>query len=548
MFPFFAVLYGCASDEAVEPARLAVKDNGAVQLIVDGKPFIMLAGELHNSSASSEEYLDSLWPSLRQLNLNTVLAAVTWEQLEPEEGQFDFTLVDAIIDGAEDNGMKAVILWFGSWKNGESSYAPGWVKKDTERFFRVKTSCGKEIETLSPFCRNTMEADARAFRALVGHIRDYDRNRTVIALQPENEVGIFQDMDYSETSVSAYRNGKVPAELISYMQDNLAGLRPELRDAWMVHGCRTNGTWTEVFGDNPLSRSYFTSWHFASYIDEVAAQAKELYPLPVFCNCWIVQASGDLPGVYPNGGPVSRVFDIWKAAAPNVDVLSPDIYLSDFKGISADYKRNDNPLLIPEAVMSSANAFWAFAEHDALCYSPFGIEDGAGNFQYAKAYEVLGELMPLICEYQGSDRMSGIFRSGDETGCRLAMGNWILDVSYDCDDAYGLVIRTSDTEFIVAGMGFSVKFSSADPSKTGYIGQVWEGGFDPEGVWRPGRLLNGDETYHNARLLVKGRRTLTSERADSYSADHSDEIFVYSPASWNALWSVGIYKVTTYIR
>lgn len=146
------------------PSKLVKNEHGSWQLIVNGKPFIMLAGELHNSSASTTEYLNSLWTPLKTLNLNTVLAPIAWEQFEPQEGIFDYTLINNMIDGARKNGFKLSILWFGSWKNGESSYAPTWVKEDTKRFFRVKNVEGKEIETLSPFCENAMKADAKAFK------------------------------------------------------------------------------------------------------------------------------------------------------------------------------------------------------------------------------------------------------------------------------------------------------------------------------------------------------------------------------------------------
>ena len=530
------------------PSRLVKNENGSWQLIVNGKPFIMLAGELHNSSASTVDYLNSLWAPLKSLNLNTVLAPIAWEQFEPQEGTFDYTLIDNLIQGARQSGMKLGILWFGSWKNGESSYAPTWVKEDTKRFFRVKTAKGKDIETLSPFCENTMKADAKAFKVLVEYIKKADEaTGTVIALQPENEVGIFQDMDYSKASLKAYEQ-EVPQALIQYMKKNRKQLRKELLSVWEENGTKTFGSWKTVFGDNAWSKSFYTTWQYATYINQVAASAKEVYPLPVFANCWLVQKSEDMPGVYPNGGPVSRVMDIWKAAAPYVDVLAPDIYLSDFKNIVADYHRIDNPLLIPESVMKPAHAFWAFGEHDALCYSPFGVEDGVGNYTFAQSYKVLNELMPLITKYQGSDRMIGIMKTPNESERTVTMGDYQIRITYDAEDAYGLIIQTEKNEFIVSGIHLKVYFTSTDPKKTGYIKQVWEGGYATNGEWKATRLLNGDETYHNAVLIAKGRRTLTSEKANNYNANHSDEIFVYSPSSFQAIWSPGIYRVTTYLR
>lgn len=530
------------------PSKLVMNENGGWQLIVNGKPFIMLAGELHNSSASTTEYLNSLWAPLKTLNLNTVLAPIAWEQFEPKEGTFDYTLIDSLIDGAQKNGFKLCVLWFGSWKNGESSYAPTWVKEDTKRFFRVKSAEGKEIETLSPFCERTMKADAKAFKALVEHIKKRDEaTGTVIALQPENEVGVFQDMDYSQPSLEAYEQ-QVPQALLGYMKKNRKNLRGELLSVWEENGAKSSGTWKSVFGENAWSKSFYTVWQYATYVDCVAAGAKEIYPLPTFCNSWIVQKPEDLPGVYPNGGPVSRMMDIWKAAAPHIDVLSPDIYLSDFKDIVADYHRADNPLLIPETMMKPAYAFWAFGEHDAICYSPFGIEDGVANFTFAQSYQVLDELMPLITKYQGSNRMIGIMKTADEAERTVTMGDYQLRITYDAEDAYGLIIQTDKNEFVVSGINLKVYFTSTHAKKTGYIKQVWEGGYRPDGEWKATRLLNGDETYHNAVLIAKGRSTLTSEKANNYQADHTSDIFVYSPSSFRAVWSPGIYRVTTYLR
>ncbi len=536
------------SAKAEIPSKIIINENGSHQLIVNGKPFIMLAGELHNSSSSTVEYMNQLWPSLKSLNLNTVLASVAWEQFEPQEGKYDYTLVDNLIRGARENNLKLCILWFASWKNGESSYIPTWVKHDTKRYCRVKTKEGKEIETITPFCENSMKADAKAFAALMSYIKKVDGDiGTVIAMQPENEVGIFQDIDYSEASLKAFEQ-QVPQELIQYMKKNRSTLKKELSSEWEKYGSKTSGTWKEVFGDTPWAKSFFTVWQYASYINYVAKAGKAEYALPMFTNCWLVQKPEDLPGVYPNGGPVSRVMDIWKAAAPEIDALAPDIYLPDFKNIVKEFHRKDNPLLIPEAVMQPGWAFYAFGEHHALCFSPFGIEDGAGNYTYAESYKVLDELMPLITKYQGSKRMVGILKHNGETERIVTMGNYVLKVTYENNngDAYGLIIQTADDEFIVSGINFRVNFSS-NTKKTGYIKQVWEGGFD-NGEWKATRLLNGDETYHNAALLAKGRQKFSKEKTDNYNAEHSDEIFVYSPTTYKSIWSPGIYKVTTYLR
>ncbi len=106
------------------------KQRTAHQLIVGDKPFLIIGGELGNSSASSLSYMKDIWPTLLKLNLNSVLIPVYWELIEPVEDEFDFSLVDSLIYQARRNDLKVVFLWFGTWKNSMSCYAPKWVKTD----------------------------------------------------------------------------------------------------------------------------------------------------------------------------------------------------------------------------------------------------------------------------------------------------------------------------------------------------------------------------------------------------------------------------------
>jgi beta-galactosidase GanA len=523
------------------------KNGTATQIIVKNEPFLMIAGEVHNSSASTEEYMKPLFPKLKAMNLNSVFVTLAWEQFEPKEGFFDYTLVDAIIDNAKNNNLKVCLLWFASWKNGESSYAPLWVKKDTNRFLRVKTKDGKEIETLSPFCEATKMADARAFAKLMEHIKEYDKEQTVILMQPQNEVGMFQDIDYNQVSLDLYKQS-VPTQLTSYLKKNKSHLKPYLKDAWSKSNFKTNGTWKELFGDTPESKAFFTTWQYATYINYVAKSGREQYNLPMMVNAWIVQKPEDLPGVYPNGGPVSRVMDIWKAAAPDIDIQSPDIYLPNFKEIVAMYHREDNPLLVPESKAEVGRAYYAFGEHDAICFSPFGIEDAADNFVFTKSYEVLNEVEHLIKKYQGTGKMRAVLKEGSETDKDIYLGNYKIKVMYEKpnEPSFGIIIQSDSNEFIVIGMNMSIYFSSEIKNTIGYIGQVFEGRYENK-KWVTTRMMNGDETYHNSRLRVFGRTFETTEDTVTTSKKEG-EPDAYSPSTKKKIVTPGIYKVITYER
>ncbi len=306
----FCIEMGAALAGAQENGAPHLEKRGAAtQLIVDGKPFLMLSGELHNSTSSNLEYMKPIWAKLAAIGLNSVVTPLSWELVEPVEGQYDFTLVDGLIDQARQSHERIVFLWLASWKNGMSSYAPAWVKGDSKQFERVVVN-GNEIEILSPLCDATREADARAFAALMRHIKEVDGTQhTVVMMQVENEVGVLGDSrDHSAAADKAFA-GQVPVQLTAYLNAHREELYPDLRELWDAHGAKAAGTWTEVFGDGERADEVFMAWQYARYIQAVAARGKAEYDIPMYVNTWL--AGDDTPpGEYPSGGPEPRVQDV----------------------------------------------------------------------------------------------------------------------------------------------------------------------------------------------------------------------------------------------
>jgi beta-galactosidase GanA len=494
---FFMLLSACLFS-------LKASGKDAYRLQVDGKPFLMLSGELHNSTSSSLEYLSPVWEKLKTMHLNSVIASISWEQFEPQEGVYDYSIIDGIIRQAEENEMRVAIIWFATWKNGDSSYAPLWVKQDTERFFRVKNREGRSVRIISPLCRAACQADAKAFAALMTRIREVDKTERVIVIQAENEVGVFQDMDYSEEAQKQFRTA-VPETLIRFLQKHESSLENEIKARWQENGKKKQGAWTEVFGDNADAKEFFMAWQYAVYIQEIVRQGKKCHEIPVYVNAWLVQFRDQQPD-YPRGGPVSKVMDIYKAAAPDIDWYSPDIYLPNYREICAMYHRDDNPLFIPESTREGGRAFYALAEHDALCFAPFGIEDGYSDPEFIASYAVLDELLPLIASYQGSGKMRGFYREKNETNTFLTMGRYKIDIVYEGDNtpSYGLLIQTGEDDFIFAGIGARLHFSAIEAAQIADIATVQEGGYE-NGNWMPGRWLNGDETGAHNFVRLTGR-------------------------------------------
>jgi hypothetical protein len=500
-----------------------LQKNGKVtQLIVDGKPFLVLGGELRNSSSSNADYMKPIWPKLAAMHLNTVLTPVTWQQIEPEEGRFDFTVLDALLQDARSNNLRLALLWFGSWKNGTSTYPPAWVKKDPARFPLVQNSSGRTLEILSTFSDANREADARAFAALMRHLREVDSaQHTVLFLQIENEVGVLGDSrDHCPAANQAF-DQPVPKELTTYLTAHKDSLLPEFRKVWEDAGAKTSGTWQQVFGPGPADE-IFMAWNYARYINRVVAAGKAELPLPMYINTWIVQPQDKGPGDYPSGGAVAQMHDVWQAGAPNIDILAPDLYLPDFPGILASYSRNGNPVFIPESTagpLGAANVFYAVG-FGSIGYSPFAIEvQDDPNGPIPKAYDFLSGMAPAILEHQASGTIAGIWLSKDRPTQDVSLGGYTLHFALRVtrrstvmpDLAYALAFETGPDEFIVAGADVQVTFTPNTPGPPIVgLAKVEDGTFR-EGQWVPGRWLNGDETQLRYDLSAAAAQNLSGE-------------------------------------
>jgi beta-galactosidase GanA len=498
-----------------------LRQETAVQLVVDGKPFLILAGELHNSSSSNINYLRPIWSELVKMNLNTILVPVYWELTEPEEGRFDFNLVDGLIQNARHYNLRLIFLWFASWKNSMSCYAPIWVKTNLERFPRAKDKQGRGMEILSALSSANCDADARAFSALMRHIRKVDGEaHTVIMVQVENEVGmILEARDHSSVANNLF-NKPVPKELMDYLQKHKDKLIPEFRQVWEAAGFKTSGTWEEVFGGGLETDEIFMAWHYSRYINHVIKWGKAEYALPMFVNAALIRPNYK-PGQYPSAGPLPHLLDVWRAGGPQIDFFSPDIYFSNFAEWCQKYHRSGNPLFIPEAkkdTQSAVNVFYAIGQHDAIGFSPFGINsiEDTENEQLSKSYEVLSQLAPLILTKQGKSMTAGVLLDEDNQKQEVKLGNYILNVSHDYTWQWtsrpsksepwprvgGIIILMGPDEYIIAGSGIIVTFTSLSSTEPIVgIATIDEGTYE-NGRWVAGRRLNGDESHQGRHLRL----------------------------------------------
>lgn len=519
----FALLTGQAN--ASEPPHL-VKQGSATQVILNDHPFLMLGGELGNSTASDPAYLNAQWGKLDSIGLNTLFMPVEWDQIEPQKGHFDFSVIDADIAQAKAHHVHLVLLWFGAWKNSMSTYAPAWVKHDWKTYSRARDEKDVAQDILSPFDADTLKADSAAFSALLAHLKATDADHTVMMMQVENEIGMLSCARDHSAAANAAWNGPVAPELITYLKAHKADLRPELTQLWAAHGYRETGSWSDVFGSDPAGQEVFQAWYFARYADAVTRAGKAAYNLPMYVNV-ALNRPGKAPGDYPSAGPLPHLFDVWKAGAPAIDIIGIDHYFPDFIAWARQFKRSDNPFLTPESnqagfAQAPGNAWYAFGQLDAMSFSPFSIENLPENDPIIATYAALKELTPLILQSQGKDLMRG-FRAPvaydgtvDETPQVFDLGGvrfsanmvypWVAKDKQNIAEHGGMIIETGKNEFIVAGTGITLRFS--DPEGKDQIGmeQVVEGHFE-NGEFVEGRWLNGDEIHQGRQLQIPAGQT-----------------------------------------
>lgn len=481
--------------------ELKYNDNTAI-LHINGEPFIALAGEVHNSACSDIAYFrNHILNKLDDIHINTLLIPVYWELIEKNEGIYNFKILEEILQELRKKKLKVILLWFGLWKNGLSTYIPEWMKLDRETYPFIQDEKGNQIYTITPLCDQAIEKDAEAFAHLMQFLYDFDSDKqTVIMVQIENEIGVLKaSRDFQDSAEKKY-NEIIPEELQSLY--------------------KKKGTWKEVFEEE--SDEVFMTYHYAKAIEKIAKRGKEIYPLPFMVNTWL-KKSFEKAGDYPSGGPNQYQYELYRYLAPSLDICAPDIYVDNFREICDIYAKQD-VLAIPETrqdIASISHCIYALAAYPCVCYSPFGIEDFVsdntmnedsvmkmlgidkaafhpeGSLPYLnQIYDDLEMMLPLIVKYRGTSDIYPYLQQFNEDHIEFQIDGNHVDVSYlkkskEQLDSAGFIINTGKEWFIY---GVESKITITNPIyQIGFI--ALEEGYFEDGKWKRTRILNGDERY-----------------------------------------------------
>ncbi|MBN1377829.1 MAG: DUF5597 domain-containing protein [Gammaproteobacteria bacterium] len=505
-FLLTAILPPCNANAQSDPPKL-ISNNGRHAFLVDGKPFLLLATQANNST-NYPAALKNVWPAVEKIHANTLQIPVAWQQIEPVEGQFDFSYVDLLIKEAREHDVRLVLLWFATWKNNGPGYSPAWVKLDNKRFPRVVKKDGDTLDSLSPHFRTTLEADKKAFVALIQHLKKVDKKHTVIMVQVENEVGTYGSArDFSRTAEEVFRSS-VPEKLVKALN-------------------KKPGNWREVFGND--ADEFFHAWHIAVYCNEIAEAGKAVYPLPMNVNVALRDPfDPSKPGAYASGGPTDNVIDLWKIAAPSIVMISPDLYMREYDKamkIFDYYSRPDNALFVAEIGNDQpyARYFFSVLGKHGIGFSPFGLdysdyanyplgvkEINEEAFQpFAENYQLLRPMADVWAKLSFENKVWGVSEpDGDNHTQKLDLGLWDATITYgrpmfwidppagNTPPSGGIIIaELSPNEYLVTGYRARVEFSASTElkNKKYMIERVEEGHYE-NGKWVFERVWNGDQT------------------------------------------------------
>jgi beta-galactosidase GanA len=482
-----------------------VEKDGRYALFVDGAPFLMLGMQVNNSSAWPA-MLPKVWPAVESLHANTVEMPVYWEQFEPTPGQFDYTVVDTLLAQARDHYVRLVLLWFGTWKNGSGHYTPEWIKKDNARYPHMIGKTGRNVDSLSPLGTFTVEADCKAFAALMRHLKAADVRHTVIMVQVENESGTWGSIRDCSPAAERLFSGDVPEILLKALN-------------------KQPGTWQQIFGDD--ADEFFHAWWVAHSVGLVAAAGKAAYPLPMYANAALRDPiNPGKAGSWESGAPTDDVLMIWKAAAPSIDVLAPDIYLRDYDKyikVLDLYHRPDNAMFVPETGNGPdfARYFFAALGHQAIGFSPFGLDyTGYGNFPlgagrvdektvepFALNYQIVGPMQGEIARLNLEGKVQAVAESPDVHQTTLNFGSWKAVISFGKPQfGFGkeppgnpepvggaLIAQLGENEFLVTAVHARVDFEPSASDLQRQFLRAEEGNYH-DGKWQFIRVWNGDQT------------------------------------------------------
>jgi hypothetical protein len=457
-------------------------------IIVCGQPRIILYGETLEdvmTDAADVPYYGDQFDKWRRQGLNTVGAIIQWNRFELRKDEYEYAMIDGLIEAAKARNMHLIIVWFGTWRNLQSNYVPRYVWDEKIAFPAVKKNGKQDNGRVSPHAMKCAVRDGLALQSLLARASVKDPGHQVlIAVQVENEMP--NGWDWSIEANAAFKE-QVPKELLDYLKANdtpkfdPSKLGSFAYSRYHDNGSRTSGTWEEVFGNKPLppdpradgasdARLAMGAYYAGKYIEAVVRKAKEALNIPMYANAWCGESPCD-----------SAYMDIFHIGCPSLDGMGPDSPGDNL----FQWVRPWNMLVEPE-FSAPENYFRALSLGALLNGHYFANEVEVGA--RAPIGAVVRAMEPVLVTKRNPGDLLGFYPPGSNHGKRLPKAGHSWEQDYQnlkvkftltgdtADDTYlphtagpvlgpnGLIMRMAPEEYVITSTKVDVVLRRADGS------------------------------------------------------------------------------------
>lgn len=195
-------------NDYVVASKMSTLNNGKTIIEYLNKPFTLLGTEIRtdgfmNADKFSIEECEVFFAKAKELEVTTLQIPLEWKDIEPKEGEFDFTYLKKILEYADKYGLKLELLWYGTSMCGEShSYSiPEYILADGltyPKYDADRTGEFWDYYGISWFLdltnENLLRKESEALTKSMNFIYEYNKETNtfpVVAVQILNEVDNF---------------------------------------------------------------------------------------------------------------------------------------------------------------------------------------------------------------------------------------------------------------------------------------------------------------------------------------------------------------------
>ena len=247
-------------------SELRTTEGGKIYLQVDGKPFPLIGAQIRldallNCDGKSLSAVESYFQKAAELGVNCVQVPISWKMVEPQQNEYDWSIVDAVLAYCNEYGLKMELLWFSTNMIGDAfTYLlPQYILSEPS----VRLRCDNDgafhsyygyIHALRLDADWLLDHETRVVTALFNHIRYWDsehgENHPVITCQIHNEPDGFLRWRYRDYHFKSWDGSELtPQNVWDMVLNSLDAVGKAVKNSSYKVLTRTNHIKDEDGGD-----------------------------------------------------------------------------------------------------------------------------------------------------------------------------------------------------------------------------------------------------------------------------------------------------------